>query len=266
MAMADAVRNEDTMTTTTFPHADSAAARLLHARRHGAPVPAPRIDDPEAAYAAQRDVAAAQGWFDGAPPRHWKSGGPSPAAQTHGALPPGGVMSSPAVAPPWPAGARWIEAEIALRLGAPIDARAAAALDETAAALLVDAMCVSIEIVESRWAEALDAPPLAKLADLQSHGSLVLGAWVPFAPPDWGTQACRVQIGRGPAVVRRGTHSMGDPAAVLPAWLRHATRDGTVLPAGTVVTTGTWVGMLGARRGDRVDVRFDGIGDAQVQL
>ena len=24
--------------------------------------------------------------------------------------------------------------------------------------------------------------PLAKLADLQSHGALVLGAWLPFAP------------------------------------------------------------------------------------
>jgi 2-keto-4-pentenoate hydratase len=282
--MAGTVKADDTMTTTpttitltsttsnttltarNVRPADGAAARLLHARRHGVAVPAPLIDDAEAAYAAQRDVAAAQGWFDGAPPRHWKSGGPSPAAQTHGALPPGGVSESPAIAPPWPAGARWIEAEIALRLGEPVDAATAATLDMASAAHRVDAMCVSIEIVESRWAEALDAPPLAKLADLQSHGSLVLGDWVPFAPRDWREQTCRVRIGGHPAVECRGTHSMGDPAAVLPAWLRHATRDGTVLPAGTVVTTGTWVGMLEARRGDRVDVRFDGIGDAQVQL
>jgi 2-keto-4-pentenoate hydratase len=263
--MAGAVRTEDTMTTTTFHPTDTAAARLLHARRHGVPVPAPRIDDAEAAYAAQRDVAAAQGWFDGAP-RHWKSGGPSPAAQTHGALPPGGVSASPAVAPPWPAGARWIEAEIALRLGEPVDAATAATLDMTSAERRVDAMCVSIEIVESRWAEALDAPALAKLADLQSHGALVLGEWMPYATRNWRTQACRVRIGSRPVVERRGTHSMGQPAAVLPGWLRHATRDGTVLPAGTVVTTGTWVGMLEAQRGELVDVRFEGIGDAQVQL
>jgi 2-keto-4-pentenoate hydratase len=53
---------------------------------------------------------------------------------------------------------------------------------------------------------------------------------------------------------------------VLAAWLRHLTRDGATVPAGTVVTTGTWCGMLPAAAGDRVDVRFDGIGSAQLQL
>ena len=49
-------------------------------------------------------------------------------------------------------------------------------------------------------------------------------------------------------------------------WLRHATRDGRVLGAGTVVTTGTWVGVLDAAAGDLVQVEFDGIGSAEVQL
>jgi len=69
---------------------------LLDARRRGTPVPAPAIADADEAYAVQAQVAAALGWFDGMP-RHWKSGAPSRGAvQTHAALPPAGVWSSPA--------------------------------------------------------------------------------------------------------------------------------------------------------------------------
>jgi 2-keto-4-pentenoate hydratase len=127
-------------------------------------------------------------------------------------------------------------------------------------------MAVSIEIVDSRWQEALDAPALCQLADQLSHGALVLGAWTTFAPRDWSTQACRVQVGTRPPVERRGTHSLGDPAFLLPAWLRHATRDGHRLAAGTVVTTGSWVGLLPVAAGELVTVEFAGIGHASVQL
>jgi 2-keto-4-pentenoate hydratase len=128
-------------------------------------------------------------------------------------------------------------------------------------------MAVSIEVVDSRWAEGLQAPALAKLADLQSHGALVLGAWVPFdAARDWSRQRCTVAIGLAQPQVFTGTHAMGDPAWVLPAWLRHATRGGVTLPAGTVVTTGTWCGLPLAAPGDLVQVAFDGIGAARVQF
>jgi 2-keto-4-pentenoate hydratase len=125
---------------------------------------------------------------------------------------------------------------------------------------------VSIEIVDSRWLQSVQAPPLLRLADLQSHGALVLGDWVPFEPTrDWSQQRCEVHIG-GAVSEYRGTHTLGDPAYVLTAWLQHATADGATLPAGTVVTTGTWCGALAAQAGDAVRVRFDGIGEASVQL
>jgi 2-keto-4-pentenoate hydratase len=38
------------------------------------------------------------------------------------------------------------------------------------------------------------------------------------------------------------------------------------LLAGTVLTTGTGVGMLPARTGERVDVALEGIGSAWLQL
>jgi 2-keto-4-pentenoate hydratase len=219
------------------------------------------------AYLVQQAVANELGWFDdGMPPKHWKSGGASRSAvMAHSALPPVGVWESPADAQPWPFRLRFIEAEVALRLGRDVDAGQAAELDVEGASALVDAMCVSIEIVDSRWQQALQAPGLLRLADLQSHGALVLGAWVPFEARDWSVQRCEVQIG-GQLREFRGSHTCGDPCFVLPDWLRHATAEGQVLPAGTVVTTGTWCGALEAQPGDEVRVAFDGIGESHVRL
>lgn len=259
----------------TRPSVDEAVALLLQARRTGHSVAAPQLPDADAAYTVQASVAQALGWFshDGRQaPRHWKSGGPSrDIALTHAPLPPAGVWQSPAVADHhsdvWPLRLRGLEAEVALRLGRDVDAALAATLDRAGAAALVDAMCVSIEVVESRWAETFDAPPLARLADLQSHGALVLGNWVPFeAAHEWAAQTCRVRVGAAPEAVYRGSHPLADPCFVLPAWLRHATRNGAVLVAGSVVSTGSWCGLLFAQAGDTVHVSFDGIGTAQVTL
>lgn len=241
---------------------EDAIARLLAARRSGLAQPAPELPDAATAYAVQGAVAQALGWFGGAVPRHWKSGGAGrEAVLTHAPLPPAGVFSSPADLRGRPFHFRGIEAEIALRLAEPVDA-ARAASDRPVA---IDAMCVSIEVVDSRWTEGVQAPALAKLADLQSHGALVLGDWVPYAPRDWAAQVVQVRIGDALQVFR-GTHALGDPAWGLGAWLRHASRDGTMLPAGTVVTTGTWCGLPMAAPGDAVHVAFEGIGEAALRF
>ncbi|WP_397408515.1 fumarylacetoacetate hydrolase family protein [Polaromonas sp.] len=248
---------------------DETARHLIEARSTQRAISAAGFcpPDTQAAYAAQDAVARACGWFDEAPAGYWKSGGPSrEAVLTHAPLPPDGVWSSPAEAGAWPFHMRGIEVEIALRLGCDVEPALALALKGNEAVKLVDAMCVSIEIVDSRWVEGLEAPALAKLADLQSHGALVLGPWVPFLQRDWLAQVCQVQIGAQPPVERRGTHSLADPAYLLPAWLRHATQGGRSVLAGTVVTTGTWVGILTASAGDLVTAKFPGIGDATVQL
>ncbi len=225
------------------------------------------LPDAATAYAVQDRVARELGWFDTGPAMHWKSGGASrDAVLTHAPLPPAGVWPSPVHSAAGPFRRRGIEAEIALRLGRDVDAALAASLDANSAQALVDAMCVSIEIVDSRWLQGLDAPALCKLADLQSHGALVLGPWVAFAVRDWSAQVCRVRIGATPPLERLGSHALADPAFVLPGWLRHATRDGRSLRAGTVVTTGTWVGILDAAAGDLVVAEFPGIGAASLQL
>jgi 2-keto-4-pentenoate hydratase len=257
----------------TMTPIDTAVQALVAARQtgHAAEASLAPLDDAEAGYAVQDGVARALGLFDQVPdgdaPGHWKSGGPSRTATlTHAALPPAGVWASPADARHWPFHLRGIEAEIALRLARDVDAALAATLDPASAVSLVDAMCVSIELVDSRWREGLEAPALSKLADLQSHGALVLSAWQPFAPRDWAAQRCNLSIGSRPVMAFQGTHSLGDPAFLLPAWLRHATRHGAVVRAGTVVTTGTWCGLPLAEAGDRVVAEFPGIGQAEVQL
>ncbi len=251
---------------------DAVIDALLHARRTLQPADAAPLatslltaDD---AYLVQAAVANELGWFDdtGGVARHWKSGGASRSAPLgHAPLPPAGVWASPADASPWPFRLRLIEAEVALRLGEAVDAERAAALDENSAPSLVEAMAVSIEVVDARWQQGVQAPALLRLADLQSHGALVLGEWRPFEARDWSQQRCEVHIG-GTVREYRGTHAVGDPAFVLTQWLRFATAEGAVLPAGTVVTTGTWCGALEAQAGDAVRVVFDGLGEARVQL
>ena len=247
------------------------ADALLQAYRQQRPVDAAPLErlltGPDDAYAVQDAVARGLAWFDVAVPGHWKSGGASrPAVLTHAPLPPQRVWPSPADASRTHFNLRLIEAEVALRLGRDVTPADAGSLTHEAAPALVEAMTVSIEIVDSRWQQARDAGALLKLADLQSHGALVLGEWKPFAPRDWAAQTCTVQIGSGAPQGFQGTHSLGDPAWLLPIWLRHVTRGGATVPRGTVVTTGTWCGLLEAHRGDRVRAVFEGIGAAQVQL
>ena len=249
---------------------DTVIDALLNARRTRGAIDAtplaPAVPTADDAYLVQAAIANDLGWFDDGAAKYWKSGGASrTAVLTHAPLPPAGIWASPANAQAWPFRWRVIEAEIALRLGRAVDADLAATLDVDSAAALVDAMTVSIEVVDSRWQQSFKAPALLRLADLQSHGALVLGEWGPFVARDWLAQPCHVQIGDR-VTEYRGTHSCGDPAFVLPAWLRHATRDGDTLPAGSVVTTGTWCGALEAHAGERVSVVFDGVGRAELQL
>ncbi|TDP64066.1 fumarylacetoacetate hydrolase family protein [Roseateles toxinivorans] len=244
---------------------------LIQARRQGLRPSAldwaDALDDPAAAYAVQDRVAAALDWFGDAPPRYWKSGGPSRDTDlTHAALPPAAVRASPADFSDLTFHGLGIEAEVALRLSLEVSPALAAELTPAAAESLIAAMTVSVEVVASRWLEAGAAPALLRLADQQSHGALALGEWLPYQRRDWAQQRCEVQIGDQPIRAYTGTHSLGDPAWLLPQWLRHLTRDGASVPAGTIVTTGTWCGLLPASAGDRISVAFDGLGQVSLRL
>jgi hypothetical protein len=73
-------------------------------------------------------------------------------------------------------------------------------------------LSATLALLEARLlGTAAPAPGLPddKMADLQSHGTLVLGDWVPFASRDWSRQRCTVHIGARETVERTGTHPLG---------------------------------------------------------
>ncbi|WP_027729591.1 fumarylacetoacetate hydrolase family protein [Variovorax paradoxus] len=226
------------------------------------------LETADQAYEVQDAVASALAWFGGqAVPRYWKSGGASRSATlTHAPLPPAGVRAGPADFGDMAFHVPGIEAEIALRLGQDVTPAMAAKLDHGDAASLIDAMAVSVEIVDSRWLDLAATPALLRLADSQVHGALAIGEWQPYAAVDWASQRCETKVGSAETVVREGTHPLADPAWLLPAWLRHVTRHGQTAPAGTVVTTGSWVGIVPCRRGDQVAVEFAGIGALRLSV
>lgn len=239
---------------------------LTQAHRSGHPLPAAEwvnaIQSEADAYAVQDGVAAALDWAEGQLVRHWKSGAAGRSGPfSHAPLNPAGINSSGRT---WPV--LGVEAEVALRLGRDVSREAACALTPEMAGAWIDAMAVSVELVGSRWTEGLEAPELLRMADHQSNAGLLLGPWKPYAARDWSAQTCEVQIGDQTPVTRTGSHSLNDPAWLLPAWLQHLTRHGTTVPAGAVVTTGSWVGCLPVQKGDCVRVVFAGLGDLVVQL
>lgn len=172
------------------------------------------VRDEADAYAVQEGVAVALGWtFD-----RWKSGGAGPQ----------GPFSHSPVKPVAGTALLGVEAEVALR----VDANG-----------MPEAMGIAVELVASRWAEGLDAPALLRMADHQSNAGLLLGPWLPYRPLDWARLEWRLALPGQADIVRRGGHSLADPAGVLPAWAAHATRTGRAIRAGTVVTTGAWGGL-----------------------
>lgn len=232
------------------------------------------LRDAADARAVHSALALARKWWPaGSVPRYWKSGGPrpDPAALVHAPLSELGIQSGVECATP-PAtvfSLRGVEGEIALRIGQDVTAEQAAALTDDSARALVDAYAVAIEFVDVRWREGSAAPALALLADGQGHGGLALGPWQDFAPlhaHDWSQQACTLHINDAPAQRFVGTHSLQDPTGLLVNWLQHVTSHYGTVTAGTVVTTGTWTGCPEVQAGDRVSVRFEGLGEMHWQF
>jgi len=249
------------------------AQALTQAHRDGSALDANDWQDsvvrPEDAYWVQDAVAAAMGWWQaGQTAAYWKAGGGARSAVlTHAGLPPSGVRGNGADFSdlPWRA-APGIEAEVALRLARDVTPGMASELTQDAVDGLIDAMTVSVEIVDSRLAQGNHAPALLRLADLQSHGALALGTWIAYARRDWQAQCCEVRIDAGAPQRYTGTHALADPAWVLPQWLRHLTRDGATVPAGTVVTTGTWNGVATAHAGAKISVTFAELGEVRLSV
>jgi 2-keto-4-pentenoate hydratase len=223
------------------------AQRLAEAWHAGRALDAAELRVPDAAGAAAVQRAL---WQRLAPaqaaPAAWKVGAAGPdAAITSAPLPavrPGGsTLSGPVFQ------RRGIELELALRLARDIDDPERLARAGSAAACIAS-VHAALEVVESRIAGWPEVPALAKLADLQSHGTLVLGdaaAWRPAdGLPRLQQLAATLDVDGTRAADTVGGHPAPDLCRLLAALARQAADQGWPLRAGTVITTGSCTGMV----------------------
>lgn len=125
---------------------------------------------------------------------------------------------------------------------------------------------VGIEIVDSRFLDYANAPPLDRTADCMSNGAFVVGThrsdWQRF---DLATLEATLRV-NGEVVVRKtGGHVAGDP--ILPAIaLVNTLRRTKGVAEGQIITTGTYTGLNFVKPGDRVAVEFSGFGTAEITL
>jgi 2-keto-4-pentenoate hydratase len=212
----------------------------------------------EEAYRVQDEVAAALGWFAGARPSAWKVGaGARNETPVAAPLPPAGVVTSPGQFARDSFHSIRIEAEIAFRFG-----DGAARGDDWKR--WVDALVVTIEVVDTRIADVERATALVKLADAQQHGALIVGSAIPRRDLDWASLRAIVRLNGKVVADQRGGHPLGDPSVLLPWFVEHVAARGFDLRAGDLVTAGTWVGIVAAGEGDTIEAEFEDVGSASV--
>lgn len=162
---------------------------------------------------------------------------------------------------------RGVEVEVALRLGRDL-APGGKLLSPQELAAAFDAVLPVIEVVETRLANWNDADPLTKLADLQSHGALIMGAPSALEPArlDLETVEASLNFDGKQVANTRGGNPAKDLWRML-AWLAlHCEQRGHPLRAGQIVTTGSCTGMLLASAGMHVRAELAGIGQVEVQF
>lgn len=244
---------------------DTVARALCLARRDGRRVPPALLQpaDLAEAYAIQDATLAAIGPIGG-----WKVGARGPGEEptcaplpAEGLLPDGALLQGPT----WRL--RGIEVEVGFRLGVDLPARAAPYTREDLARAMESVLPV-IEVVESRLADWLGAGSQAQLADLLSHGALVLGRRQPFEPAWFDLRQVEAELRFDDRIVAHtvGEHPSPDAGSLL-AWLaNHCSARGVGLKAGQVVTSGSCTGLLFASEGTAVGVEIRGLAPLRVSF
>jgi len=245
---------------------DQAAAALLAARRARTPLAAAPVGlsltSEAEAYGVQRRTLAALGANGG-----WKVGAPGPeGAPNRAPMPLSGFHPSPATLAASEFSFVGAEGEIALRFARDLPPRAEPYSREEVVAA-VGSVHAAIEIVDSRFQDRKAVGGFWPLADLQNHGAFVLGSGI----EDWSALSLVdhpvvFTIDGEVRVDRTGGNPGGDPLRLV-TWLANqlaATEGG--LKAGEVVTTGAVTGLILVTAGQKVHVRFPGLGEAFLTL
>lgn len=157
-----------------------------------------------------------------------------------------------------------IEAELVFRIDHDLPPRDQAyTRDDIARA--AGAVIPGFEILDSRYAAWPDLPPPLLLADLQSHGAMVLGTQSPL-PVSADFDAIPVTLTIDGEIVAQ--HQNGNPVGdilELTTWLANAlAAKGLGLREGDLVTTGSYTGMTYLAPGQTAVASFAGLPPVEV--
>ena len=242
------------------------AARLLCAARGGTPLhelpPDCRPQSDADAYLIQEAVTRRLGESIGG----WKVGAGSPRAAAFCApIYARMIRPSPASYEAGELRLIGIEAELAFRLGHDLPARAEAY--DRAEVAAEATLHPAIEVVDSRYADfrALDRASL--LADNYASGGLVYGAAVSnWSTLDLSHTAITVTEDGEPFADSSG--AVREPIASLftrkISFLANLMRTRGGVAAGTIVTTGSWTGLVFTKRGARIVADFGPLGRVEA--
>ncbi len=241
------------------------AQALCAARSNGARLPAgalPLVDNNEA-YAVQDATLSVLGPIGG-----WKVGARGPGVPpTCAPLPASGLLPNGAAlkGPAWHL--RGIEAEVGFVLGSSLPSRPQPYTQSDLAAA-IDAVLPIVEVVETRLADWLGAGAKAQLADLLSHGALILGQRQPFTPSWFDLSLVEAELRFDDQVVAHtvGEHPSGDVGNLVTWLANHCSARGIGLQAGQVITTGSCTGMLFASEGAVVQMNIQGLAPLQLHF
>lgn len=243
---------------------DQAASLLLEARIQGRQVRAghPCPTDAAQAYAVQDAVAKRSGPVGG-----WKVGAKAP-DQTPNAAPIFKDLIRPAPAV-WPGGSlhmRGVEAEIAFKIAEDIAPRPTL-LAEREIFSVIESVHAAIEIVDTRLSNWREADRMWVLADSQSNGGLVFDpVGVPWRNDDFCNVAVELVINGQAAAAGRGGNPAGDLRRLLVWIVNHCALFRGGLTAGTIITTGSYTGMIFVDPGATVEARFSGLGAVSLHF
>jgi len=175
----------------------------------------------------------------------WKIGAKTEDGPIQGAPLPGrGIHASPAVLARSDFPVFGIELEIMFRFGRDFMPGSAAVSEEQVLSS-IDSIAASIEIVSSRLTGWPDVPKLNQLADLQNHGALIAGEFVAYdAGVDFRSPQAQLTLNGRDVFNGAGTNPAGDPRRLLHWLVGHCNEQNIALPAGTVVTAGSYTGMV----------------------
>jgi 2-keto-4-pentenoate hydratase len=243
------------------------AARLIEARRSGQRIAALESEEIPATAAEGYAVQDAILRRLAIPIAGWKVGAASPSAEPQaGPILADRLQPSPATFQLLPNALRTVEAELAFRLARDLPTRSLGySEDEVWSAIA--SLHVGIEVLESSFVDRRKISEHAVLGDLLNNGAYCYGA----AITDWralnvATPAAILTFD-GKEIRRAQAGTPGGHPKRLLAWLaNHAAARGQPLTAGQIVTTGSHTSMVDAPRGAQVTVRFENVGEAQLNF